>query len=117
MTNYFINHTNSLTLSQKPATLTSLLFLTLSTGKRAPSQPVLPGQPSIDDYVHGTEKLLLNIKKVRILYSEVNLLIRVYYIIVQDRDGPNINILFYFIFTCRHNKMQVSKPLYFEDNY
>ena len=59
MTNYIIKVTHSLTQSQTPATLTSLLPQSRRTEKRTPSQQVPPGLLSIDNGAHGTEKLLL----------------------------------------------------------
>ena len=84
MIKYITNPTHSLTQSYTAATITSLLTQQLRTGTL---QPVPPGPSSIENDVHGIEKLPLKtqVSLTSFLHSEVNQLIQ--HIIVQDQDG------------------------------
>ena len=55
---------------------------------------VQPGPSSIENDVHGIEKLLLKtqVSLTSFLHSEVNQII---HIIVQDQDGQNSNIIIF----------------------
>ena len=59
--NYIMIFMLSLTQSQMPAILSSLLFQPLSTRKQTPSQPVLTGVPCIYNGAQGSEKLAMSI--------------------------------------------------------
>ena len=93
MIKYITNPIHSLTQSYTAATITSLLTQQPWTGT---SQPVPPGQSSIENDAYGIEKLLLKtqVSLTSFLQSEVKII----HIIVQSnheviKDGVNIILI------------------------